>query len=446
MIEFKLPSLGADMDEAMLVAWLVAPGDIVERGQVIAEVETDKGIIEIECWEEGYVDELLLEPSPTKLSVGTPIALLRSIDDSAPARRAGAHDGAIIDAADPVEATDETEAIGTDGEDEALAAPRISPPIRHLAHELGVDISRLEPTGDRGEITRDDVRSASVPMSAPNERPRATPRARQVAMERGIDLLAVAPSRRDGLIVEEDLPAASEKPADATVELPINERDRGQAMRGAIARSMERSKREIPHYYLGTQIDLAAMMSWIEEANDDRSLTKRILPAALLLRAVALALREVPDFNGHWIDGAFRPSQDIHLGVAVSLRTGGLVAPAIVNADRLDLDEMMVSLTDLVARARSGRLRSSEMSDATITVTSLGDRGVDIVFPIIVPPQVAMVGFGRIAQRPVVVDESVVVHTVVDASLTADHRVTDGHRGGLFLLAIDRLLQEPDKL
>jgi pyruvate dehydrogenase E2 component (dihydrolipoamide acetyltransferase) len=429
MIEFKLPSLGADMDEGMLVAWLIAPGDTVERGQVIAEVETDKGIIEVECWEDGYVDRLLLDPSATKLSVGTPIAVLRSPGEAASYERVEMDDvGARASAApDVVEETD----VGV------FAAA--SPPIRHLAHELGVDMGRLERIG--GEITRDDVRRAAVPVTATvvvDERPRATPRARRSALDRGIDLGVITPSRSDGLIAVRDLPSDEQTPTET--------KDPRQAMRRAIARSMERSKREIPHYYLGDQIDLEVAMRWLEEVNEDRSLTNRILPAALLLRAVSVALGEIPDLNGHWVDGVFIQSDEIHLGVAVSLRTGGLVAPAILNARRLSLEEMMVSLTDLVARARSGRLRSSEMSDATITVTSLGDRGVDTVFPIIVPPQVAMVGFGRIGQRPVVVDGDVVAHTVVDASLTADHRVTDGHRGGLFLLALDRLLQEPQSL
>jgi pyruvate dehydrogenase E2 component (dihydrolipoamide acetyltransferase) len=430
MIEFKLPSLGADMDEGMLVAWLIAPGDTVERGQVIAEVETDKGIIEVECWEDGYVDRLLLEPSSTKLSVGTPIAVLRSPGEAASDERVEMDDveARASVAPDVVEESD----VGVF----ALA----SPPIRHLAHELGVDIRRLERIG--GEVTREDVRRAAEPVTATvavvDERPRVTPRARRSALDRGIDLGAITPSRRDGLIVVRDLPSDQ--------QTPIEAKDPRQAMRRAIARSMERSKREIPHYYLGDRIDLEVAMRWLEEVNEDRSLTNRILPAALLLRAVSIALGEVPDLNGHWVDGVFIQSDKIHLGVAVSLRTGGLVAPAILNACGLSLDEMMVSLTDLVARARSGRLRSSEMSDATITVTSLGDRGVDTVFPIIVPPQVAMVGFGKIAQRPVVVDGDVVAHTVVDASLTADHRVTDGHRGGLFLLALDRLLQEPQSL
>ena len=430
MIEFKLPSLGADMDEGMLVAWLIAPGDTVERGQVVAEVETDKGIIEVECWEDGFVDRLLLEPSSTKLSVGTPIAVLRLPGEAAPDERVGVADVVERAAAEP----DIVE------EDVAVAVASASPPIRHLAHELGVDIGRLERTG--GEVTRDDVRRAAetvdVTVDVVGERPRVTPRARRNALDRGIDLGAITPSRSDGLIVARDLPPDE--------EIPEATHDPRQAMRRAIARSMERSKREIPHYYLGYQIDLEVAMRWLDEVNEDRSLTKRILPAALLLRAVTAALSEIPDLNGHWVDGMFVQSDKINLGVAVSLRTGGLVAPAILDAGRLSLDEIMVALTDLVARARSGRLRSSEMSDATVTVTSLGDRGVDTVFPIIVPPQVAMVGLGKIAQRPVVVDGDVVAHTVVEASLTADHRVTDGHRGGLFLLALDRLLQEPESL
>jgi pyruvate dehydrogenase E2 component (dihydrolipoamide acetyltransferase) len=430
MIEFKLPSLGADMDEGMLIAWLIAPGDTVERGQVVAEVETDKGIIEVECWEDGYVDRLLLEPSSTKLSVGTPIAVLRSPGEAAPDERIGVADVVERAVAEPDIVED----------DDVVAVASASPPIRHLAHELGVDIGRLERSG--GEVTRDDVRRAAEPVAATvavvDERPRVTPRARRNALDRGIDLGAITPSRSDGLIVAQDLPSNEETSAET--------HDPRQAMRRAIARSMERSKREIPHYYLGDQIDLEVALRWLDEVNEDRSLTKRILPAALLLRAVTAALGEIPDLNGHWVDGAFIQSDKIHLGVAVSLRTGGLVAPAILDAGGLSLDEMMVSLTDLVARARSGRLRSSEMSDATVTVTSLGDRGVDTVFPIIVPPQVAMVGLGKIAQRPVVVDGDVVAHTVVEASLTADHRVTDGHRGGLFLLALDRLLQEPESL
>jgi len=222
--------------------------------------------------------------------------------------------------------------------------------------------------------------------------------------------------------------------------------DKVTAMRRAIARSMSHSKREIPHYYLATHIDLDEAMRWLELQNAERSISKRILPAALLLKATALGLREIPELNGHWIDDGFRPSPSIHLGVAVSIREGGLVAPAIHDADQLDLDEMMERLRDLVNRARSWRLRSSEMSDPTITVTNLGDRGVETAFPVIIPPQVAMVGFGKVVDTVVAVDGSPSIHPVVHATLAGDHRVTDGHRGGLFLATIDRLLQEPESL
>jgi pyruvate dehydrogenase E2 component (dihydrolipoamide acetyltransferase) len=171
-----------------------------------------------------------------------------------------------------------------------------------------------------------------------------------------------------------------------------------------------------------------------------------MLPAILLLKATALAIREVPALNGHWIDERFIPVEPVHLGVAISLREGGLVAPAIHHADSLDLDELMERLRDVVARARSWRLRSSEMSDPTVTVTNLGDRGVEMAFPIIIPPQVAMISFGRVVEEVVAVEGQALVHPVVHVTLAADHRVTDGHTGGLLLAAIDRFLQKPEEL
>jgi pyruvate dehydrogenase E2 component (dihydrolipoamide acetyltransferase) len=165
-----------------------------------------------------------------------------------------------------------------------------------------------------------------------------------------------------------------------------------------------------------------------------------------LIKAVATGLREVPELNGHWVDGSFRSSSGIHVGVAISLRGGGLVAPAIHDADRLDLTALMRSLQDLVARARAGSLKSSELSDPSITVTNLGEQGVESTFGIIYPPQVALVGFGKIVERPWVVDGKVELRPVVCTTLSGDHRATDGHRGGMLLSAVERLLQAPQKL
>ena len=399
MIDFVLPSLGADMDEGMLVGWLVEPGDEVEYGQIIAEVETEKGIIEIECWYDGVIEEILRQPGPEKLPVGTSLARIRPSTEKA-------------------EPSPSEPRAPTPSERRPPARPPTPPPpVRHLAHTLGVDLSTISGTGPDGVVTREDIQEAAAraagatlpPPPAP-ARAKASPRARHVARRLGVDLTRVVAGRADGLITRADVESA---PTGAD-----ESEDRISAMRRAITRSMTRSKREI----------------------------QRILPAVLLLKATALAVREVPALNGHFVDDRFDASDRVHLGVAISLREGGLVAPAIHDADRLDLDELMDRLRDLVRRARSWRLRGSEMSDPTITVTNLGDRGVETAFPVIIPPQVAMVGFGKVNEAVVPEDGSPAVHPIVHASLAGDHRVTDGHTGGLLLGSLDRLLQKPEAL
>jgi pyruvate dehydrogenase E2 component (dihydrolipoamide acetyltransferase) len=436
MIDFVLPSLGADMDRAKLNTWLVGPGDTVRKGAIIAEVETEKAVLEVECWDEGKIEELLVHPGPEWLAVGTPLARIGPVEKTA-----------VEKALPPTR----TEAPATPISNPPGPRPPVrrhepTPPIRHLAHELGVDLSMVRGTGPDGAISREDVRAATGAPREPqpvarlglNRRVKASPRARFLAGRRGVDLSSVSATGPEGMVTAADVEAAPTAAAEPE--------DRFTVMRRAIARSMAHSNREIPHYYLATHIDLDRALRWLEAQNADRTVAKRIVPAAMLLKATALALRQTPELNGHWIDERFRPSPSIHLGVAVAIRGGGLVAPAIHDADQLGLDEMMGHLRDLVNRARSWRLRSSEMSDPTITVTNLGDRGVETALPVIIPPQVAMVGFGKIVDSVVAVDGSPVVHPVVHATLAGDHRVTDGHRGGLLLAAIDRLLQEPESL
>jgi pyruvate dehydrogenase E2 component (dihydrolipoamide acetyltransferase) len=217
-------------------------------------------------------------------------------------------------------------------------------------------------------------------------------------------------------------------------------------MRRAIAAAMARSKREIPHYYLATDIDVTAVTDWLAAENLKRGVAQRLLPVVPLMKAVALALREAPELNGVWADGAFRPSVAVHLGMAIAMRGGGLVAPAIHDADRKSLDALMADLRDLTARVRGGRLRSSEMSDPTITLSNLGEQGVEGIFGVIYPPQVAIVGLGKITERAWPHQGTVAIRRVLTATLSADHRVSDGHLGGLYLAALGRLLQEPEAL
>ena len=222
--------------------------------------------------------------------------------------------------------------------------------------------------------------------------------------------------------------------------------ERQAAMRRAIGNLMARSKREIPHYYLSTTIDLETMTQWLHGRNRELPVPDRIVPGALLLKAAALAAREVPQLNGFWLDDHFVPAEHVHLGVAISLRDAGMVAPAIHDADTLTIADLMARLRDLVTRARTGRLRGSEMTDPTITVTNLGDRGAETVFGVIYPPQVALAGFGKITSAPCAVDGLLGVRSQVTATLAADHRASDGYTGARYLEAITRLLQKPEEL
>jgi pyruvate dehydrogenase E2 component (dihydrolipoamide acetyltransferase) len=218
-------------------------------------------------------------------------------------------------------------------------------------------------------------------------------------------------------------------------------------MRLAIARAMARSNREIPHYYLATTIDLLPATTWLAQQNEQRPMEKRLLIGALFLKATAHALKEVPELNGWWKEEQLETSASVHIGVAISTRSGGLLIPAIHDVDRKPIDAVMADLADLVERARNGHLRSSELTDGTITVTSLGDRGVELVAGVIYPPQVALVGFGKVVRRPWAVGEdAVAIRPVVTATLAGDHRASDGHRGARFLVALERALAHPEAL
>ena len=421
MIEFRLPSLGAEMDEGTLLEWKVKPGDVVHKGDVVAVVDTSKSAIDVEIWTEGTIHELVLEPQ-RKVPVGTVMARLLEPGESvehaeaevrglpAGAVSAGAVSAGAVSPGAAAAAPAAAPRAGT----AAAAAPsrqRVSPAARTRAQALGLELTGVTGTGPDGAVTLDDVEKAAAAM-----RP----------AEGAAAAAAVATT-----------------PAAAAV---LTATGRALAMRSAIAAAMARSKRDIPHYYLAADIPLVELQRWLAARNADRALTGRVLMAVPLLKAVALALRRFPDLNGHHVDGAFVPAAGIHPGVAISLRQGGLIAPAIHDADALGIDALMRRLADLVARARALTLRSSEMTDATITVTNLGEQGVELVQGIIYPPQVALVGFGRVSDRPWVDGGQVIVAPVVTASLAADHRASDGHRGALVLNEISRLLQEPGQL
>ncbi len=404
MIEFKLPSLGADMDEGTLLEWRVHPGDAVKRGQVVALVDTSKAAIDVECWDEGTVDELLVEPG-TRIPVNTVLALLRAPGETP----------------------------------EQAAKWKVEHPIAKPAAAGPAPAVRIPAAVE-----------APPPAAAPLGRRRVSPAARRHAADLGVALETVTGSGPEGAITVEDVERAAAKPAPSppapAAGAAAVAAARGAEMRRTIAAAMARSKREIPHYYLAAEVPLEKASRWLTEENARRPVTERLLMAVLLIKAVARTLPKFPELNGFVREGRFEPSREVHVGVAVSLRQGGLAAPAILNTDTKPLDQLMRELADLVKRTRAFSLRSSEMSMPTVTVTNLGEQSADSVFGVIYPPQVALIGFGAVRERAWAENGALKVIPVVTASLAADHRASDGHRGALFLAELRTLLQQPEAL
>lgn len=383
MAVFRMPSLGSDMESAVLTEWLVKPGDRVTRGDVVAVVETQKGAIEIEVFETGTVTELTAQPG-TELPVGAPLAVIavagevpETTEEAQPREPA------------PVAPTAPPIPVPADGS-------RASPAARIRARALGLDLDALTGTGPGGAVVLADVEAAAPAPSAVPDKP-----------------------RRPGL-------------------------DPGE-MRKAIANAMSRSNREIPHFHLSQTIDLAPAFEFLTAHNADRPPAGRLLMSALFLRAAVGAAQAVPQLNG-WYEGGFRAAERVNIGVAVALRGGGLVAPALIGAEAMDLAQIMAGMRDLVTRARAGRLRNSEMTQGTLTVSALGESGPEAMAGVIFPPQVALLGIGAPQTRPWVVDGTVIPRQVVTITLAADHRVADGRLAAKFLSEFETLISCPERL
>ncbi len=430
MTEFRMPSLGADMDAGTLIEWTVTPGAPVKRGDIVAVVETQKGAIEIEVFEDGVFERPLVEIG-TKVPVGLPIAVIAA--GAAAAVEPSSAAAPLVEAAPPV----------------AAATTPVSAAESVFVPELAETVPPTPPAAPVAAAVMSAPPAKSTPMEG---RPRVTRGAGGLAEPAGVDLGGLVGTGRGGEIVLADVEARiAAKPAakPAAAPTPAPAAGRGidpAAMRAAIAAAMARSKREIPHYYLTDTVDLTRAEAFVTTSNAAREPADRLLLGTLFVKAVARAVKKYPEFNGHFVDGTFAASKAVHVGVAVNIRGTGLVAPAIHDTDRLGLDELMAAMRDLVVRVRAGRFRSSELADPTITVSSLGERGVEALWGVIYPPQVAIVGFGTPMVRPWAVDGMVGPRKTVVVTLAGDHRVSDGHRGALFLHTIVTLLQEPEAL
>jgi pyruvate dehydrogenase E2 component (dihydrolipoamide acetyltransferase) len=386
MTAFRMPSLGADMDEGTLVEWLKQPGDQLKRGDIVAVVETQKGAIEIEVFQDGVLETIHVKLG-AKVPVGEVLATIR-----------------------------------TSGEPEApqptlqKAAPPEPPPPKPLT-------------------------VPHAPVAAPRTtETKISPAARHRAEGLGIDLHLVSPGR-DGIIGlrELEMPGVRAQPKTAQ-GINLDE------MRKAIAAAMARSKREIPHYYVSFTIDMTPLMDWLAAENASRAVPDRILAAAPIIKACALGLRQVPELNGHFIDDHFAQLAEVKMGIGIALHGGGLIAPALPQPDTLPLTEVMQRLRDLVARVRGGRLRSSELTEGSVTLSNLGDSSADFVLPVIYPPQVAIIGVGQIEARPWVVNGVLAIRQLATFTIAGDHRANDGRSAVRFLRRVGEILQKPEAL
>lgn len=384
MAEFKMPILGVDMTEGKLIAWRRQPGDAVARGDVIAEVETDKAAIEVETFIAGVMESLLVQPGE-RVPVGTVLALIRTEEGEV-----GAPLLPTVPSA-PSTAGRAPVRVAPPPTPHREPAARVSPVARNLAATLGVDITSVKGTGPGGRIQERDVRRAAAEV----------------------------------------------------VQTPD---DRNARMRRAIAAAMTRSNLEVPQFHLLARIDMKRALDWLAATNATLAVADRLLYGVVLIKAVAVALKAVPELNAVWSDEGVVPKPSVNVGVAIALRGGGLIAPALLDADARTLGDLMRGLSDLVRRARAGSLRSSEVTEATVTVTNLGEQGAESVWGLIYPPQTALVGFGRIQEQPWSLNGNIVARPIIATTLTGDHRAVDGHRGSVFLAALDRLLQEPERL
>ncbi|MFV8340881.1 dihydrolipoamide acetyltransferase family protein [Flavobacterium sp. XS2P39] len=408
MIEFLMPSLGADMEDGTLIEWKKKTGDTVKRGDIIAEVETQKGLIEIEVFDEGTIGKLLIQEG-SKVPVGTVMALINPTGVPLETREEKIPEKESL-VLQQIEKISEKEAI-----EEKIIEPitvkkvieihlKASPLAKRIADDNHIDLSLIKGTGPDQAITKEDVDNA------------------------------IASREKTEIEKTEKTPLAIEKGGTPA-----------QAIRSAVAAAMSKSKREIPHYYLEKRIDMTHALAWLQIANEHRSVKKRLLPVTLLIKATAKSLTEFPELNAIW-DNGLQLKKDIIIGFVVSLRTGGVIVPALYQVNLKNVDEIMDALNDIIPRARALRLRSSELSDPTITITSIGDGGADLVFGIIYPPQVAIIGFGNIQEQPFAAEGMIGSRSCVDVTLAGDHRATDGLTGSRFLFSLNKHLQTPELL
>jgi pyruvate dehydrogenase E2 component (dihydrolipoamide acetyltransferase) len=423
--DLNMPSFGSDMRKGSLTEWLIKEGDHIKRGDVVAIIETSKGAIELDIFEDSQVLKLLVKEGD-KVAVGEPIARLRSATGTPTITNKNNNLTTSENALDSI--TPETH-TSKQAANKHLPIHKnfvlATPAARQLARHLQLSLSAIFANNNNRIITLAMVEQASQDQDSNSQflSLTETPDKQVVSVEQNSDL--------DSL---------QHKPTHTKVGFDKN------AMRQAISDTVTRSKREIPHYYLSQRLDITALQNHLLGYNNSVPVSQRLLLAAPLLCAIARLLITNKQLNGEYLEGQFQSSETVNLANAINLRGGGLVMPVIRDAQNLSVELMMEALKQQVARARNGSLVASQLSGGSCTVTSIGERGAEQMFAVIYPPQVAIIALGSPHQEVLVIDDAMHIRSVIDASLAADHRVSDGHIGARFLYQLNQLLQNPEGL
>ena len=415
-----MPQMGYDMEEGTLLRWLKAEGDQVQRGEPVAEIETDKAVVEIEAIATGVLRKMLVEEGVT-VPVGSPIGIVAGEDEDITGYDSEVSHG-TAERKQP--SSRETEpAISSDTSGGTPSAPvtadsvKASPVARRIARELGVDLGQVHGSGPGGRIVREDVESHAA------ARPEASESDDGAPADKSPSLAAPSSPTR--------LPMESQR-----VELT--------RMRQAIARSTSQSKQGTPHFYVTTEVDMTDAVSLRAKFNETLGEGIRVTINDVILRGVVIALNQYPRLNSSYHDGYIDIYPYINLGVAIA-RDQGLMVPAIVNAQDKSLVELAVACKDLIERAQGGHLRQEEYN-GTFSTSNLGMFGVDDFSAIILPPQAAVLAIGAVKKQPVVLNDQIVVRQMMKTTVSVDHRVSDGMEGAQFLQELKAVLENPIRL
>ena len=471
--KLNMPQMGYDMQEGTLVRWLKSVGDEVSLGEAVAEIETDKAVVEFESTAEGVLLELLVEEGTT-VAVGESIATVGAEGETLAADGDGTEDATEAEsvAEEPSEPDAEDASEAEEDESEAVAIPlpaspsevRASPIARKLAAERGVDLSTVAGTGPGGRILRSDVLAAEsmpAPVEEPEEEePAEAPEAEAPdAMEEPSmpeDEAPEAVEETPAAVEEEPVEAVEEEPAmeaPEEVEEPAEPESETEAMglvpltrmRQQIARTTVGSKTTIPHFYVTTDIDMTDAMSLRKEINASLEGDVRVSVNDLVIKACVHTIKQYPKFNSSYTDDGIRMHESINIGIAIA-EDDGLIMPAILNCGDKSLTEISAASKDLVQRSQSGTLHVEEYTGGTFSISNMGMFDVTSFVAIIQPPQSAVLAIGTVQKRPVVQGDSVVVREIMSATLSVDHRVSDGAEGAQFIVQLKEYLEHPLRL